>query len=150
MKKIVLLVCLIGILSGFKHYNYSSGSLVVIVNKENPVSTLSVSEVKLYWLRKIKKRWPDINKNIRPVDYKSKNGIQAGFYDKVLSLSVTDVETYFTQKQYENAEKPQDKFASESDVINFVGSEIGAIGFINSGSLTDADKEKVKVVCTVQ
>ncbi|MES2760862.1 MAG: hypothetical protein V4677_01595 [Bacteroidota bacterium] len=150
MKKIFLLFCLVGILSGFKHYNYSSGSLVVIVNKENPVSNLSVSEVKLYWLRKIKKRWPDINKNIRPVDYKSKNGAQTNFYEKVLNLSAADVDTYFTQKQYESAEKPQDKFSSENDVINFVGSEVGAIGFVNSGSLSDADKEKVKIVCTVQ
>ncbi len=148
MKKI-LLVCLVGILCSFKLYNYSSSSIVVIVNKENPVTTLSVSETKLYWLRKIKKRWPDINKNIRPADYKSKNGAQTAFYANVLGLSATDVETYFTQKQYESAEKPQDKFSSESELINFVADEVGAIGFVNASSLTDADKAKVKIVCTI-
>ena len=54
-----------------------------------------------------------------------------------------------TQKQYENAEKPQDKFASENDLVNFVGDEVGAIGFVTAGSLSAADKAKVKVVCTI-
>lgn len=150
MKKIVLFTCIIGVLSSFKLFNYSSGGTVaVIINKENPVTTLSVSEVKLLWMRKIKKRWPEINKNIRPADYKSKNNAQTAFYANVLGLSAADVETYFTQKQYESAEKPQDKFSSESEMIDFVGSEIGAIGFVNMSSLSDAAKEKVKVVCTV-
>jgi hypothetical protein len=122
---------------------------VIIVNKENTVSTLSESEVKLYWMRKIKKRWPDINKNIRPADFKSKNVAQTAFYSKVLGLTANDVETYFTQKQYDSAEKTQDKFSSESDLISFVGTEIGAIGFVSAGSLSDADRARVKVVCTV-
>jgi hypothetical protein len=149
MKKIFLLMCLTTLLASFKMYTGSGSDLVVIVNKENTVGTLSASEVKLYWMRKIKKRWPDINKNIRPADYKSKNAAQATFYAKVLGLTATDVETYFTQKQYDSAEKPQDKFGSESELINFVTNEVGAIGFVNAGSLSDADKEHVKIVCTV-
>lgn len=149
MKKIFLLICLTTLLASFKMYTGSGSDLVVIVNKENTVGTLSASEVKLYWMRKLKKRWPDINKNIRPADYKSKNGAQTTFYAKVLGLTATDVETYFTQKQYDSAEKPQDKFSSESELINFVTTEVGAIGFVNAGSLSDADKEHVKIVCTV-
>jgi ABC-type phosphate transport system substrate-binding protein len=151
MKKSILLICLTCILASFKIYTgAASGSdLVIIVNKENTVGALSASEVKLYWMRKIKKRWPDINKNIRPADYKSKNAAQTAFYAKVLGLTATDVETYFTQKQYDSAEKPQDKFSSENELINFVASEIGAIGFVSAGSLSESDKERVKVVCTV-
>ena len=149
MKKIILLVIATLIASSFTKYAGGGSELAIIVNKENTISTLSESEVKLYWMRKIKKRWPDINKNIRPADFKSKNAAQTTFYSKVLGLTAADVETYFTQKQYDNAEKPQDKFASESEMINFVGSEVGAIGFVNAASLSDADKARVKVVCVV-
>ncbi len=124
--------------------------LAIIVNKENPVQKLSAGEVKLYWLRKIKKRWPDLNKNIKPVDRKTKNSEQDAFYNKILGMSAADVETYFTAKQYESGEKPQDKLSSDSDIINFVAEEPGAIGFVNTASLTDAAKAKVKVVLIVQ
>lgn len=122
----------------------------VIVNKDNPITQLSAGEAKLYWLRKIKKRWPEINKNIKPVDRKSKSPEQETFYSKVLNMNATDVEAYFSQKQYESAEKPQDKFPNDEGVISFVSEEQGAIGFVNSSSLSASDKAKVKVVLTIQ
>jgi len=149
MKKIFLFLFLIGTLMSFKMNTTGGTNIVIVINKDNPVTTLSASEAKLYWLRKVKKRWPDINKNIRPADFKSKNAAQETFYSKVLGMTASDVETYFTQKQYESAEKPQDKFGSESDLINFVASEPGAIGFIDASKLSAADKERVKVVLTV-
>jgi len=149
MKKIILLVITTLILCSFTKYMGGGSDLAIIVNKENTVTTLTESEVKLYWMRKIKKRWPDINKNIRPADYKSKNAAQTTFYAKVLGLTAVDVETYFTQKQYDSAEKPQDKLASDDEMVNFVANEVGAIGFINVASLSEANKARVKVVCVV-
>lgn len=124
--------------------------IAIIINKENPVDKLSASEVKLYWLRKIKKRWPELNKNIKPADRKTKSAEQDVFYTKVLSMSAADVETYFNAKQYESGEKPQDKFPSDAALIDFVGEEPGAIGFVNMASLTAEAKAKVKVVLVVQ
>jgi hypothetical protein len=128
----------------------AGAELAIIINKENPVEKLTAGEVKLYWLRKIKKRWPELNKNIKPVDRKTKNAEQDAFYSKVLGMSAADVETYFNAKQYESGEKPQDKFSSDADIINFVGEEAGAIGFVNVASLTPEAKAKVKVVLVIQ
>jgi ABC-type phosphate transport system substrate-binding protein len=124
--------------------------LAIIVNKENPVEKLTTGEVKLYWLRKIKKRWPDLNKNIKPVDRKTKNADQDAFYAKVLGMSASDVETYFNAKQYESGEKPQDKFASDAAIIDFIAEEAGAIGFVNTTSLTPEIKSRVKIVLIIQ
>jgi len=124
--------------------------LAIIINKENPVEKLTTGEVKLYWLRKIKKRWPDLNKNIKPVDRKTKNADQDAFYAKVLGMSASDVETYFNAKQYESGEKPQDKFASDAAIIDFIAEEPGAIGFVNIASLTPEAKARVKVVLILQ
>lgn len=147
MKKIIILIpFLLIVLSAFA----PATEIAIIVNKENTIDKLTVGEVKLYWLRKIKKRWPDLNKNIKPVDRKTSNPEQDAFYGKVLGMSATDVETYFSQRQYEAAEKPQDKFNSDSAIIDFVAEEAGAIGFVNSASLTAEAKAKVKVVLIVQ
>jgi len=150
MKKIILLLLSIAGLLLLGAFSPQGSEIAVIVNKENPVATLSAGEAKLYWLRKIKKRWPEINKNIKPVDRKAKSPEQETFYAKVLNMSATDVEAYFTQKQYESAEKPQDKFANDEAIIGFVSEEQGAIGFVNSNSLTGDNKNKVKVVLTIQ
>ncbi len=132
----------------FKMNSTSGVNLAVIVNKDNPVATLSAAEVKLYWLRKVKKRWPEINKNIKPADYKVKNATQETFYATILKMSASDVETYFTQKQYESAEKPQDKLSSSSAMVDFVAGEPGAIGYVDASTLSADDKNKVKVVFT--
>lgn len=124
--------------------------IAIVINKENPVDKLTTGEVKLYWLRKIKKRWPELNKNIKPVDRKTKSAEQDVFYSKVLGMSATDVETYFNTKQYESGEKPQDKFATDAAIIDFVAEEAGAIGFVNTASLTPEAKAKVKVVLIIQ
>ncbi len=148
MKKILFLV-LLGLMMSFKINNTGGTSIAIIVNKENPITTLTAADVKLYWLRKIKKRWPELNKNIRPADFKSSNGAQQAFYGTVLKMSAADVQTYFTQKQYESAEKPADKLASNEGMIEFVSTEPGAIGYIDAAALTADMKSKVKVVLVV-
>lgn len=146
MKKLFVLVpVLFVVLTAFA----PASEIAIIVNKENGVEKLSAGEVKLYWLRKIKKRWPDLNKNIKPVDRKSSSPEQDAFYSKVLGMSASDVETYFSQKQYESAEKPQDKFPSDAAIIDFVADEAGAIGFVSTSSLSADVKAKVKVVLVI-
>lgn len=129
-----------------KEPKISGSGIVVVVNKENPISGLTASEVKLYWLRKVKKRWPELNKNIKPADRKNRCPEQDIFYDKVLGMSAADVESYFIQKQYGNAEKPQDKFSNDNDILEFVATEPGAIGFVNKNALNP----NVKVVFTLE
>lgn len=132
----------------FKGKDLHGSGIAIIVNKENPINDLTISEVKLYWLRKIKKRWPELNKNIKPADRKSKCPEQDTFYGKVLNMAASDVETYFIQKQYDSAEKPQDKFASDAAMIEFVASEPGAIGYVSKSAAATA--EGIKVVLTVE
>lgn len=126
------------------------GRIAVIVNNDNPVEKLTAGEAKLYWLRKIKKRWPETNKNILPVDRKTKCAERDAFYAKILNMSADDVESYFSNRQYQNAEKPQDKFTSDSEIIEFVSKEIGAIGFVSQSALSGDAKSKVKVVLTIE
>lgn len=153
MKKIVILsiICLTSLLH--LSFDFQPGvaveSIVIIVNKDNPVTTLTASEVKLYYLRRIKKRWPEINKNIRPADRKKKCNERDAMYS-ILGLSDTQIEQYFVNKQLQNAERPPDKFATESEMITFVAEEIGAIGYIKASAVTPDVLAKVKIVFTLK
>jgi hypothetical protein len=80
------------------------------------------------------------------VDRKSACEEQGAFYKKVLAMAGNEVENYFAQKQYENSEKPQDKFASDAQIIDFVSEEQGAIGYVSSSA---DGLSKVKVVCSI-
>lgn len=122
--------------------------IVIITNIDNPLKELTASEVKLYYLRKIKKRWPEINKNIRPVDRKKKCPERDSFYS-LLGMDDNQVEQYFMNKQLQNAERPPDKFSTEAEVINFIADEIGAIGYIKASSVTPEVLAKVKIVFTL-
>jgi ABC-type phosphate transport system substrate-binding protein len=151
MKKytfVLLAFLLVMLLTSFEEPAPALESIVVIVHKDNPVGTLNAGEVKLYYTRKIKKRWPELNKNIRPADRKNKCPERDAFYFGVLGMKDSDVEEYFINKQLQNAERPQDKFTTEADLINFVAEEPGSIGFIKTSSLTAEVKAKVKVVLT--
>jgi ABC-type phosphate transport system substrate-binding protein len=153
MKKIVALpiICLTAsfLLSFYFKPNVAFEKIVVIVHKDNPIPALTASEVKLYYLRRIKKRWPEIEKNIRPADRKKKCGERDAFYS-IIGLSDTQIEQYFVNKQLQNAERPPDKFGTDAEMITFVAEEIGAIGYIKASSVTPEVLEKVKIVFTPQ
>ena len=122
----------------------------IIVNKDNPIGKLTDSEVKLYYLRKLKTRWPDINKNIKPANRKSKCAEQDIFYSKVLGMTADEVDKYFAQKEKESAQKPPDKFETDADILKFVSTEIGAIGFVNAKStLSDDNTTNIKTLNTI-
>ena len=147
---VVSLIILFLLISSSSFNFIADGRIAVIVNNDNPAEKLTAGEAKLYWLRKIKKRWPETNKNILPVDRKAKCAERDAFYAKVLNMNADDVESYFSNRQYQNAEKPQDKFASDSEIIEFVSKEIGAIGFVSQSALSGDAKSKVKVVLTIE
>ena len=123
-----------------------SEEVVVIVNANNSVENMSMAKVKLYFLRKTKRRWPENNKSIKPVDQHRTASIRLVFYNKVLKMSIEDVETYFVEKQISNAEKPPVIVDSDRKVINYVSEKEGGLGYVYKNSLSASDFKKIKIV----
>lgn len=116
---------------------------VVILNADNPVATMTASQVKLTYLRKINKRWKEINKNIVPLDRKADCDTRKVFYKDVLQMSSDEVTRYFTEREYQNAEAPPLKFATDDEIIEYVENNVGAIAFVNKASVKTGSKVKV-------
>jgi ABC-type phosphate transport system substrate-binding protein len=117
--------------------------LAIIVNAENPVTTMTASQVKLTYLRKINKRWKELNKNIMPVDRKSDNEVRKAFLKEIVQLSSDEMARYFTEREYQNAEAPPVKLSSDEEIIEYVENNIGAIGFVSKSSVKSSNKVKV-------
>ena len=120
--------------------NATQSDLAVIVNADNPVATLTASQVKLTYLRKINKRWKELNKNIVPLDRKTDSESRKGFLKEVLQMTSDDFSRYFTEREYQNAEAPPVKFGSDDEVIDYVENNIGAIGYVSKGAIKSGSK----------
>jgi ABC-type phosphate transport system substrate-binding protein len=119
--------------------------VVVIVNKDNPVSTMSQIEVKLYYMRKIKQQWPALGVAILPVGLKSDSPAKSSFHSVIMKMSESELEAYFKQRQFSNAEAMPATFNSENDIIDYVSRNKGAIAYVSKASY-EASSGKVKSV----
>jgi ABC-type phosphate transport system substrate-binding protein len=147
MKNLTTRIVLITALCIASAYSIHAQEVCVIVNAENPSATLTASQVKLAYLRKINKRWKELNKNIVPVDRKSDTDTRKKFLKDVLQMSADEVSRYFTEREYQNAEAPPVKLASDDEVVSFVESNIGAIGYVLKSAIKP--DSKVKIVLTL-
>ena len=71
------------------------------------------------------------------------------FLAEVIGLSAAEVERYWIQKQYANAESPPTKVPDDESVIRMVQSFKGAIGFVSRAAFDAADGSQIKAVLYV-
>jgi len=150
MKKILsllIIIASINLYDGFISKVNAQSGLIIIVNNDNPTGEMSVGQVKLYYTRKIKKRWPKTNASIKPVALK-KSSSKTAFLSSVLKMSASEVDNYFKQRQFANAEAPPVQFSSDAEVINFIVNNPGAIGYVSKAGY-NAASGKVKAVLTL-
>lgn len=123
--------------------------VVVIVNARNPLEKMTATEVRNYWMRKGAQRiWPGLNEGVKPADRKSSCEERDTFYKRMIGLSQMEIESYFAAKQYQNADQPPKKFASDAEILAYVAEHVGAIGFVSRSSL--AGNKGVKIVYEIQ
>lgn len=107
----------------------------VIVNKSNPVSTLTNSDLKGIFAGEITK-FPN-GTNITIVTYKSDNATRKKFYD-ALGKKYSECQASILKRMMNDGLKPPATFESDEDVATFVAKTPGAIGFVAVGSIGNA------------
>ena len=119
--------------------------LAVIVNVANPTAALDAKAVKARFLKTLS-TWGSGDR-VRSVDQTDASPKRAAFLAKVLGMSEADLERYWIEKQYANAETPPAKAPDDATVVRIVKTFKGAIGFV---SRETAERESVKVVLILQ
>ena len=123
----------------------AADELAVIVNVANTTGALDAKTVKAHFL-KTSSTWSNGDR-VRPVDQIDVTPKRAAFLAKVLGMSPTELERYWIEKQYSNAETPAAKAPDDAAVIRIVKTFKGAIGFVSREA---AEREGVKVVLILQ
>ena len=123
----------------------AADELAVIVNVANPTAALDAKAVKARFLKTLS-TWSNGDK-VRPVDQSDATPKRAAFLGEGPGDVATELERYWIEKQYANADTPPAKAPDDATVIRIVKTFKGAIGFVSKEA---AEREGVKVVLIVQ
>lgn len=110
----------------------------VIVNPANPAARLDRRFLSEAFLKK-RTRWAN-DSAIQPVDLGQKSAARAAFSHGVLGRDVVSVRRYWAQQVFSGRGVPPPEFATDSEVIKFVASRKGAIGYVAAGVALDGVK----------
>lgn len=103
----------------------------VIVNASNPVSSLPRDEVAKLFLKKTV-AWQS-GKTVAPVELPAKAKAREEFARTVLNKSIAQVKSYWQQQIFSGRDVPPPEKQTENDVVAFVRSNPGAIGYVSKG-----------------
>jgi ABC-type phosphate transport system substrate-binding protein len=113
---------------------------VIIVNKANPVKTLSVAELRRIFTKQ-SRMWPHAEAMV-PVEWDSTAEIRQVFSKQILNRSVREMAEYWVQQSMTQGIAPPSTQRSARAVLRFVASVPGAISYV---PVDDAD-DTVRVV----
>ena len=106
----------------------------VVVSSASPLTRVSRRDLAKIFLRK-SVRWQD-GREAQPVDQSVRSQVRAAFTRDVLKVEglgqISAVETYWRQEVYSGRNTPPPVKPSDSDVVAYVVSNVGAVGYVSS------------------
>jgi ABC-type phosphate transport system substrate-binding protein len=106
-------------------------TVVVVVNAQNPVSSLSTNDVSNIFLRKTS-RWEG-GSEIQPVDLPASSPVRERFSESVLGKAISAIQAYWQRQIFSGHGVPPVEKASEEDVLAYVRANTNAIGYVAAG-----------------
>jgi ABC-type phosphate transport system substrate-binding protein len=135
LKRIVLLVA--ALLTFAAASEVQAQEFVVIVNPANPVSALTRDEVSKLFLKRTTS-W-SAGGQVAVVDLAKSSKVREAFSQAVHKRAASAVDSYWQQQVFSGKDVPPPEKGTDADVIAFVKSNPGAIGYVAAAS-TDGVK----------
>ena len=110
-------------------------SFLVIVNKANPVKSLTVVELRRIFTKQTR-MWPHAETMV-PVDWDATSEIRQAFSEQVLNRSVREMAEFWVQQSITQGLAPPSTQKSSRAVLRFVASVSGAISYVPPGDVDD-------------
>ena len=101
---------------------------VVIVNKANPVKTITLVELRRIFLKQ-SRMWPHAETMV-PVDWDSSSDVREAFCKKVMNRSVREMAEYYVQQSMTQGVTPPSTQKSARAILRFVASVPGAVSYV--------------------
>jgi len=120
------------------HLAAQDADFKVIAHSTNPESSMSRQDLSRIFLKKTTK-WPD-GRKATPVDLPAGSATRASFSKAVHKKSVDAIKAYWKQMLFSGREVPPSERASVQDVVDYVQSTPGAVGYVSSTAAVDKCK----------
>jgi ABC-type phosphate transport system substrate-binding protein len=130
---LILMIFLSGVLPAQRVLSFK-----IVINKKNPVSTMTRDEVSKIFLKK-NPRWEN-GELMLPVDLISTNPVREIFSRSVHQKPLSVIKVYWQKKIYSGIDLPPAEKMNDAEVLTFVSNHIGAIGYVSD----KADLKSVK------
>lgn len=104
----------------------------VIVHPSNQASTITRRELADMFLKKLT-RWPD-GEAVHPVEPPEASTTRAHFLNAVIGRSAYAVKMFWSRRVFEGRDVPPVQKRSEDEVVAFVRSTPGAVGYVSPGT----------------
>jgi ABC-type phosphate transport system substrate-binding protein len=112
------------------------GPFVVIVAAANPARSIKRQELARFFLKKTG-RWSD-GQGVIPVDQSAGSPVRSAFTRAVLAVEgmgqISAVQNFWLQQVYSGRSTPPTVKASDAEIVAFVASNPGAIGYVAAAS----------------
>jgi ABC-type phosphate transport system substrate-binding protein len=128
---VFIFVAVVGMVLLFPYAASTEEAVVIIANKNVSASSLSTIEVKNIFLAK-KRQWRDGSK-IKFVTLKD-CAAQDVFLKSYIEKTPSQYDKYFKAIVFEGKGEALRTFSTEAEVVNYVSSTEGAIGYVSSGT----------------
>ena len=117
------------------HTMQDEAGFVVIVNRANPVKTLSLAELRRIFMKQTR-MWPHAE-SIVPVDWDATSPHREAFSRRVLARSVREMGDYWVQQSVTQGLAPPSTQRSARALLRFIASVPGAIGYLPPSDVDD-------------
>ena len=116
----------------------SAQNYVLVANESVTETTLSKTDVSHIFL-KTKTKWSD-GSAITPVDQSARAAVREAFSQEVHGRGVGAIRSHWQQAAFSGAGTAPIERGNDSDVVAFVKSNPGAVGYVSADAATDGVK----------
>ena len=117
--------------------------LAVIVNKANPASSLSQTELRPIF-QTTKKVWGS-GEDAIPINLPEDSPLRNDFDQVVLGLDPERVARYWTDRKVRGGARPPVRVPSTAAVLRAVASKVGAVGYVRLSEVNNSVKVVAKI-----
>lgn len=137
MKKISFIISVLLVILLFTNVSYAQeNNFKVIVNDTNPDTVLTRETLSKMFLKKVK-RWEKMDEKILPVDLLEDSLIREDFTEKILGKKISSVKAFWQKQIFSGRGVPPPEKKNETDVLEYVHENKGAIGYISKNKNTN-------------
>lgn len=116
---------------------------VVVVHPSNPAASLSADELSRIFLKKTAK-WAN-GARVEPVDLAASSTVRARFSQAVHGKGTAAISAYWQKMIFSGREVPPAELGTAAEVIAFVASHRGGVGYVAEGTALGEGVKAVKI-----